>query len=157
MNIDLVMIGKTDSRAVDELIETYRKRINFYVKFGVVTLPDLKNTKNLSVAEQKKLEGEMLLRQLSAGDYVVLLDERGEELRSIEFAAWLQKRMNGSTRRLCFAIGGPYGFSDAVYQRADRLLSLSRMTFSHQLIRVLFTEQLYRGFTILNNEPYHHE
>ncbi len=157
MNIDLVMIGKTDSRTVDELIETYRKRINFYVKFGVVTLPDLKNTKNLSVAEQKKLEGEMLLRQLSAGDYVVLLDERGEELRSIEFAAWLQKRMNGSTRRLCFAIGGPYGFSDAVYQRADRLLSLSRMTFSHQLIRVLFTEQLYRGFTILNNEPYHHE
>ena len=157
MNIDLVMIGKTDSRAVDELIETYRKRINFYVKFGVVTLPDPKNTKNLSVAEQKKLEGEMLLRQLSAGDYVVLLDERGEELRSIEFAAWLQKRMNGSTRRLCFAIGGPYGFSDAVYQRADRLLSLSRMTFSHQLIRVLFTEQLYRGFTILNNEPYHHE
>ena len=157
MNIDLVMIGKTDSRTVDELIETYRKRINFYVKFGVVTLPDPKNTKNLSVAEQKKLEGEMLLRQLSAGDYVVLLDERGEELRSIEFAAWLQKRMNGSTRRLCFAIGGPYGFSDAVYQRADRLLSLSRMTFSHQLIRVLFTEQLYRGFTILNNEPYHHE
>ena len=157
MNIDLIMIGKTDSRPVEELIEMYRKRINFYVKFGVVTLPDPKNTKNLTPAEQKKVEGEMLLRQLAPGDYTVLLDERGDELRSTEFAGWLQKRMNSSLRRLCFVIGGPYGFSEAVYQRADCQISLSRMTFSHQLVRVLFTEQLYRGFTILNNEPYHHE
>lgn len=157
MNIDLIMIGKTDSRPVEELIEMYRKRINFYVKFGIVTLPDPKNTKNLTPAEQKKVEGEMLLRQLAPGDYTVLLDERGDELRSTEFAGWLQKRMNGSLRRLCFVIGGPYGFSEAVYQRADCQISLSRMTFSHQLVRVLFTEQLYRGFTILNNEPYHHE
>ena len=157
MNIDLIMIGKTDSRPVEELIEMYRKRINFYVKFGVVTLPDPKNTKNLTPAEQKKIEGEMLLRQLAPSDYTVLLDERGEELRSTEFAGWLQKRMNGSLRRLCFVIGGPYGFSEAIYQRADCQISLSRMTFSHQLVRVLFTEQLYRGFTILNNEPYHHE
>ena len=157
MNIDLIMIGKTDSRPVEELIEMYRKRINFYVKFGVVTLPDPKNTKNLTPAEQKKVEGEMLLRQLAPCDYTVLLDERGDELRSTEFAGWLQKRMNSSLRRLCFVIGGPYGFSEAVYQRADCQISLSRMTFSHQLVRVLFTEQLYRGFTILNNEPYHHE
>ncbi len=157
MNIDLIMIGKTDSRPVEELIDLYRKRINFYVRFGVVTLPDPKNRKTLSDAEQKKAEGDILLRQFAPGDCVVLLDERGTELRSVEFAAWLQKRMNGSTRRLCFVIGGPYGFSDAVYARADGKLSLSRMTFSHQLVRVLFTEQLYRGFTILGNEPYHHE
>ena len=157
MNIDLVVVGKTDSREVAALVEMYVKRINFYAKFSIVYLPDVKNTRKLSQAQQRTAEGEAILRQVGDGDYLLLLDEHGEELRSVEFAAWMQKRMAGGLRRLVFVIGGPYGFSDAVYSRADGKLSLSRMTFSHQIVRAIFTEQLYRAFTIIRNEPYHHE
>lgn len=157
MNIDLVVVGKTDLKEVDALVEMYAKRINFYAKFSIVYLPDIKNTRKLSQSQQRTAEGEAILRQVGDGDYLLLLDEHGDELRSIEFAAWMQKRMAGGLRRLVFVIGGPYGFSDAVYSRADGKLSLSRMTFSHQIVRAIFTEQLYRAFTIIRNEPYHHE
>lgn len=119
MNIDLVVVGKTDSREVDVLVEMYAKRINFYAKFSIVYLPDVKNTRKLSQAQQRTAEGEAILRQVGDGDYLLLLDEHGDELRSVEFAAWMQKRMAGGLRRLVFVIGGPYGFSDAVYSRAD--------------------------------------
>lgn len=157
MNIELIVIGKTDSKEVASLVEMYAKRVNFYCKFAITALPDVKNTRSLTVKQQRTAEGEMLLRQFAEGDYVVLLDERGEEMRSVEFAYWLQKRMNSGMRRLLLVIGGPYGFSEAVYARANAKLSLSRMTFSHQIVRALFAEQIYRAFTILHNEPYHHE
>lgn len=157
MNIELIVIGKTDSKEVASLVEMYAKRVNFYCKFAITALPDVKNTRSLTVKQQRTAEGEMLLRQFAEGDYVVLLDERGEEMRSVEFAYWLQKRMNSGMRRLVLVIGGPYGFSEAVYARANAKLSLSRMTFSHQIVRALFAEQIYRAFTILHNEPYHHE
>lgn len=157
MNIELIVIGKTDSKEVASLVEMYAKRVNFYCKFAITALPDVKNTRSLTVKQQRTAEGEMLLRQFAEGDCVVLLDERGEEMRSVEFAYWLQKRMNSGMRRLVLVIGGPYGFSEAVYARANAKLSLSRMTFSHQIVRALFAEQIYRAFTILHNEPYHHE
>ncbi len=157
MNIELIVIGKTDSKEVQSLVEMYSKRVNHYCRFAITTLPDLRNTKSLTVKQQRTQEGEAILRQLTEGDYVVLLDERGEEMRSVEFAYWLQKRMNSGTRRLVLIIGGPYGFSEEVYARANHKLSLSRMTFSHQIVRAIFAEQIYRAFTILNNEPYHHE
>ncbi len=157
MNIDLIVVGKTDMREVESLVTMYAKRINFYCKFSITTLPDVKNTKNLSIKQQRVAEGEAILRQVADGDYVMLLDERGEEFRSLDFAQWLQKRLNSGIRRLVLVIGGPYGFSEEVYARANGKLSLSRMTFSHQIVRTIFTEQLYRAFAILNNDPYHHE
>ena len=157
MNIDLLVVGKTDSAEIQSLVATYLKRLNFYTRVTLVTLPDLKNTRNISAESQKRQEGELLMRQFADGDYVVLLDEKGAEMRSVEFSMWLQKRMNSGVRRLCFVIGGPYGFSKTVYDRADDSISLSRMTFSHQIIRAIFAEQLYRAFTIIRNEPYHHE
>jgi 23S rRNA (pseudouridine1915-N3)-methyltransferase len=157
MNIELIVVGKTDMKEVEALVSMYSKRLNHYVRFAITTLADVRNTKKLSEGEQKRLEGEAILRLMSDGDYVVLLDERGQELRSVEFADLVQRRMSAGTRRLLFVIGGPYGFSEAVYQRANAMLSLSRMTFSHQIVRAIFTEQLYRAFTILKNEPYHHE
>lgn len=157
MNIDLLVVGKTDSAEIQSLVATYLKRLNFYTRVTLVTLPDLKNTRNISAESQKRQEGELLMRQFAYGDYVVLLDEKGAEMRSVEFSMWLQKRMNSGVRRLCFVIGGPYGFSKTVYDRADESISLSRMTFSHQIIRAIFAEQLYRAFTIIRNEPYHHE
>ena len=157
MNIDLLVVGKTDSAEIQSLVATYLKRLNFYTRVTLVTLPDLKNTRNISAESQKRQEGELLMRQFADGDYVVLLDEKGAEMRSVEFSMWLQKRMNSGVRRLCFEIGGPYGFSKTVYDRADESISLSRMTFSHQIIRAIFAEQLYRAFTIIRNEPYHHE
>jgi 23S rRNA (pseudouridine1915-N3)-methyltransferase len=157
MNIELIVVGKTDMKEVEALVSMYSKRLNHYVRFAITTLADVRNTKKLSEGEQKRLEGEAILRLMSDSDYVVLLDERGQELRSVEFADLVQRRMSAGTRRLLFVIGGPYGFSEAVYQRANAMLSLSRMTFSHQIVRAIFTEQLYRAFTILKNEPYHHE
>ena len=157
MNIDLLVVGQTDSAEIPSLVATYLKRLNFYTRVPLVTLPDLKNTRNISAESQKRQEGELLMRQFADGDYVVLLDEKGAEMRSVEFSMWLQKRMNSGVRRLCFVIGGPYGFSKTVYDRADESISLSRMTFSHQIIRAIFAEQLYRAFTIIRNEPYHHE
>lgn len=157
MTIELIVIGKTDSKEVAALVETYLKRVNHYCRFALTTLPDVKNTKSLTVKQQRTLEEEALLRQFADGDFVVLLDEKGTEMRSVEFAYWLQKRMNSGVKRLVLVIGGPYGFSEEVYNRADGLLSLSRMTFSHQIVRAIFAEQIYRAFTILSNEPYHHE
>ena len=157
MNIELIVVGKTDMKEVEAVVAMYAKRLNHYVRFAITTIADVRNTKKLSEAEQKRLEGEAILRQLTDADYVLLLDERGAELRSVEFAELLQRRMSAGTKRLVFIIGGPYGFSDALYSRCDSSLSLSRMTFSHQIVRAIFTEQLYRAFTILRNEPYHHE
>ncbi len=157
MNIELVVVGKTDMKEVEALISMYSKRLNHYVRFAITTIADVRNTKKLSEGEQKRMEGEAILRLINDSDHVVLLDERGQELRSIEFADMVQRRMSAGTKRMLFIIGGPYGFSEAVYQRANSMLSLSRMTFSHQIVRAIFTEQLYRAFTILKNEPYHHE
>lgn len=144
-------------KEVETLVAMYTKRINHYVRFAITTLADIRNTRKLSESEQKRLEGEAILRLISDSDHLTLLDEYGAEYRSIEFAEVLQRRMSSGVKRLVFVIGGPYGFSDAVYQRANSKISLSKMTFSHQIVRAIFTEQLYRAFTILKNEPYHHE
>jgi 23S rRNA (pseudouridine1915-N3)-methyltransferase len=157
MNIELIVVGKTDSKEVSALVDIYTKRINFYNKFTITYLPDIRNSKNLSEAQQKTAEGEAILRLIDDSDRVVLLDEKGSEFRSIEYAEWLQKRMNSGIKRLVFVIGGPYGFSESVYSRSNEKISLSKMTFSHQIIRAIFTEQLYRAFSIINNSPYHHE
>lgn len=157
MNIELIVVGKTDSKEVSALVDIYTKRINFYNKFTITYLPDIRNSKNLSEAQQKTAEGEAILRLIDDSDRVILLDEKGSEFRSIEYAEWLQKRMNSGIKRLVFVIGGPYGFSEAVYSRSNEKISLSKMTFSHQIIRAIFTEQLYRAFSIINNSPYHHE
>lgn len=157
MNVELFVVGKTDMKEVEALVAMYTKRINHYVRFAITTIADVRNTRKLSEAEQKRLEGEAILRLINDSDHVALLDEHGAELRSIEFAELMQRRMSSGVKRLVYIIGGPYGFSDAVYQRANSKLSLSKMTYSHQLVRAIFTEQLYRAFTILKNEPYHHE
>lgn len=157
MNISLIMIGKTDASFLQEALDLYFKRINHYVKFDVVTIADIKSNKALSRDQQKVKEGELILSHLNDSDWVVLLDENGIEYSSIGYAAWLQKKMNAGVKRLCFIIGGPYGFSNQVYERGNEQVALSKMTFSHQMARVIFTEQLYRAFTIINNEPYHHQ
>jgi len=157
MTIKLLAIGKTDSAQLSELIAIYEKRLGHYIKFTLVLIPDLKKTKNLSEEQQKTKEGELILKQLTSTDRLILLDEGGKQLNSIEFANYLQKNMNAGLKQLVFAIGGPYGFSDAVYKAASGKLSLSKMTFSHQMVRLFVVEQLYRGFTILKNEPYHHQ
>ena len=157
MNIELIVVGKTDSKEVTSLVDMYTKRINFYNRFNITYIPDIRNSKNLSEAQQKTAEGEAILRLLDESDRVVLLDEKGAEFRSVEYAYWLQKRMNSGVKRLVFIIGGPYGFSPEVYARSNEKISLSKMTFSHQIIRAIFTEQLYRAFSILHNSPYHHE
>ena len=157
MNIELIVVGKTDSKEVDALVSMYSKRLSHYIRFGITYLPDLRNTKNLSEAQQKSGEGEMILEALQPSDCVVLLDEGGKEFRSVAFAEWIERKMASGLRRLVFIIGGPYGFSEAVYGRADAKISLSQMTFSHQIVRAIFAEQLYRAFTIIRHEPYHHE
>ena len=157
MNCELIVVGKTDMKEVEALVTMYTKRLNHYVRFAITTIADIRNTKKLSEAEQKRLEGEAIIRLLNESDHVTLLDEHGAELRSVEFAELVQRRMSSGVKRLVFVIGGPYGFSEAVYQRANSKLSLSKMTFSHQIVRAIFTEQLYRAFTIIKGEPYHHE
>lgn len=139
------------------IIDDYSERVKHYTPFEVTVIPELKNTKSLSQEQQKQMEGEQILRQLQESDHVVLLDEHGQELRSIEFATWISKKQQAVSRRLVFVIGGPYGFSPTIYQRANEKLSLSKMTFSHQMVRMIFIEQLYRAFTILKGEQYHHE
>jgi 23S rRNA (pseudouridine1915-N3)-methyltransferase len=156
MKTVLILVGKTTDRNLSTAIDNYVQRIGHYMPFSIVIIPELKNTKKLSTQQQKEAEGELILRQLQTTDHVVLLDEHGQEPRSIELARWLQQRQQ-SVRRLVFVIGGPYGFSSSVYQRAQEQLSLSRLTFSHQLVRLVFTEQLYRACTIIKGEPYHHE
>ncbi len=157
MTIKLLAIGKTDDKNLQALIAEYQKRLGFYIKFQFEIIPDLKKTKHLSEDQQKQKEGELLLSKLSASDAVVLLDENGKQMDSVGFSEYLQKHMNSGIKQLVFVIGGPYGFSPEVYQKATAKLSFSKMTFSHQMIRLFVIEQLYRGFTILRNEPYHHQ
>jgi 23S rRNA (pseudouridine1915-N3)-methyltransferase len=157
MNIKLIAIGKTDNKQLQTLLDDYQKRLSFYVKFDLEVILDLKNVKNLSELQQKEKEGELILSKITSTDQLVLLDENGKNFSSMAFSAELQKKMNSGIKTLVFVIGGPYGFSDAVYQKAQGKISLSQMTFSHQMVRLFFIEQLYRGFTILKNEPYHHQ
>lgn len=157
MNIKLIAVGKTDNPALQQLISTYEKRLSYYINFDLQLLPDIKNSKSLSEEQQKIKEGELILSYVEPSHHFILLDERGKEYTSIAFADELQKKMNTGIKQLTFVIGGPYGFSQAVYQRANSKLSLSKLTFSHQMIRLFFVEQLYRAFTILRNEPYHHQ
>ena len=157
MKIKLLAIGKTDDKNLIQLIDTYQKRLKHYIKFELVLIPDIKNAKNLSEKQQKEKEGELILKQLQPSDQLILFDEKGKEFHSKEFANYLQKKMNSGIKQLVLVIGGPYGFSDAVYQKSNGKISLSKMTFSHQMIRLFVVEQVYRAFTILKNEPYHHE
>lgn len=157
MNIRLLAIGKTDNKNLQTLIDEYTKRLSFYIKFDLEVIPDIKNVKNLSENQQKEKEGEIILSKLSATDQLILLDENGKSFSSVGFSDYLQKKMNAGIKTLVFVIGGPYGFSEEVYQKSQGKISLSQMTFSHQMVRLFFIEQLYRGFTILKNEPYHHQ
>lgn len=157
MNIKLIAIGKTDNKALQQLMDDYMKRLSHYVKFDMDVIPDIKNVKNLSEAQQKEKEGELILSKLSATDQLILLDENGKSFSSVGFSEELQKKMNSGIKTLVFVIGGPYGFSEAVYSKAQGKVSLSAMTFSHQMVRLFFIEQVYRAFTILRNEPYHHQ
>ncbi len=157
MNIKLLAIGKTDDSALKSLIDDYSKRLSFYIRFELELVPDIKNSGSMSAPLQKEKEGELLLTKINLSDHLVLLDEKGKSYSSLEFSGELQKRMNSGIKSLVFVIGGPYGFSESVYKRAQSKISLSPMTFSHQMVRLFFIEQLYRGFTILRNEPYHHQ
>jgi 23S rRNA (pseudouridine1915-N3)-methyltransferase len=156
MRVTLIAVGKTDDKKLIALTETYIKRLQHYVSFSFEVIPDIKNVKNLSEAQQKISEGEAILKNLQPSDQLILLDEKGKSLTSIGFSDFLQKKMNSGLKNLVFVVGGPYGFSDDIYARANGKISLSSMTFSHQMVRLFFVEQLYRGFTILRNEPYHH-
>ncbi len=157
MNIKLLTIGKTDNSSLQQLIQVYQNRLKHYIKFELEIIPDIKNVKNLSQEQQKQKEGELILKRLKPTDELVLLDEKGKEFRSIEFSKYLQKKMNSGIKQLVLVIGGPYGFSEDVYQKSKGKISLSKMTFSHQMVRLFVVEQLYRAFTIIKNEPYHHE
>ena len=157
MKIKLLTIGKTDDKNLQTLIETYQKRLKHYINFTIEIIPDIKNVKNLSELQQKEKEGELILKKISNTDVLILLDEKGKEFRSLEFSKYFQKKMNSGIKQLVLVIGGPYGFSDAVYKKSSDKISLSKMTFSHQMIRLFVVEQIYRAFTILKNEPYHHE
>lgn len=157
MEIALIVIGKTNTKYLVEGIDEYIKRLRHYISYSIQILPDIKNTKKLTSDQQKDAEGKIMLESLKVGDYVVLLDEKGKEFTSIQFSDYLQRKMNSGLRRLVFIIGGPYGFSQDVYNRADEKISMSQMTFSHEMIRLFFTEQVYRAMTIIRGEPYHHE
>ncbi len=157
MNIKLLAVGKTDNKNLQLLIEEYSKRLSFYIKFDLEIILDIKNVKNLSESQQKEKEGELILSKIATTDQLILLDENGKTFSSIHFSEELQKKMNSGVKALVFVIGGPYGFSETVYAKANSKISLSQMTFSHQMVRLFFIEQLYRGFTILKNEPYHHQ
>jgi 23S rRNA (pseudouridine1915-N3)-methyltransferase len=157
MQIKLLTVGKTDHPAIQQLIEEYTGRLTHYIRFELEVIPDLKNTKSLSELIQKEKEGDLILKKIQSSDELILLDERGKSFGSMEFSELIQKKMNSGLKQLVYVIGGPYGFSESVYQRANAKISISKMTFSHQMIRPFFIEQLYRAFTILRNEPYHHE
>lgn len=157
MKTVLLVIGRTVDRGLQSLIEEYAARIGHYMPFAIDVIPELRQTKSLSVEQQKAAEAELLRGRLQAGDYVVLLDEHGRERRSVDFARWMERRLSGGGRRLVFVVGGPYGFDASVHAAAAEEISLSQMTFSHQMIRLLMVEQLYRAMTILRREPYHHE
>ncbi|MGB0879815.1 MAG: 23S rRNA (pseudouridine(1915)-N(3))-methyltransferase RlmH [Polaribacter sp.] len=157
MKIKLLAIGKTDNKHLIQLIDEYQNRLKYYIKFEFEMIPDIKNVKHLSEVQQKEKEGKVILSKLKNTDELVLLDAAGTHYTSMEFSTYLQKKMNSGIKQLVLVIGGPYGFSSSVYEKATRKISLSKMTFSHQMVRLFVVEQLYRGFTILRNEPYHHE
>lgn len=157
MEIELLTVGKTTIPFVIAGIEEYSRRLKHYVPYRITSVPDVRRGKGMAPDRQKELEGEQILGHFAPGDYVVLLDERGKEFSSMEFASWMERQMVSGRKRVVFVIGGPYGFSQAVYDRADGKVSLSRMTFNHEMVRLFFTEQIYRAMTILRGEPYHHE
>ena len=157
MKICLLVIGKTDEAYLQKGIDIFLKRIPHYISFEMKVIPDLKNSKNLSEEQQKEKEGDLILQQLTTQDELFLLDEQGVEATSIEFARFLEKKMISGIKRLVIVIGGPYGFSGTIYSRANGKISLSKMTFSHQMVRLIFVEQLYRAMSILKGEPYHHQ
>lgn len=157
MKVTFLVVGRTIDKHLTTLINDYAERVKHYVPFEMVVVPELKNTKALSAEQQKERESELLQKQLRPGDHIVLLDEGGREFRSMEFAAYLEKKQAQAARRLVFIVGGPYGFAPAIYALANEKVSLSKMTFSHQMVRLFFIEQLYRAMTILRGEPYHHE
>lgn len=157
MKIKLLAIGKTDDKNLQILIQNYENRLKHYIKFELEIIPDLKNVKNLTESEQKEKEGALILRKMNPTDQIILLDEKGIMHSSKEFSKFMQKKMNSGIKQLVLVIGGPYGFSQELYQKAQGKISLSKMTFSHQMVRLFVIEQVYRAFTILKNEPYHHE
>lgn len=157
MKILFLVVGRTVDKRLTSLIDEYAERVKHYIPFDMEVVPELKNTKSLTAEQQKEREGELLRKQLREGDFVVLLDEGGREFRSMEFAAYLEKKQSQVARRLVFIVGGPYGFSPDIYKLAREKVSLSKMTFSHQMVRLFFVEQTYRAMTILRGEPYHHE
>ncbi len=157
MEIQLLTVGKTNQSYIQTGIDDYCKRLKRYVAFNIVSLPDIKSTKGITEVQQKEKEGELILNYLSPSDMVILLDEHGKEFTSVEFSKFLQKTFASGRKRAVFVVGGPYGFSEAVYRRADAKCSLSKMTFTHEMVRLFFTEQIYRAMTIIKGEPYHHE
>ena len=157
MKITLVQTGKTTDKNVAGIADLYISRIKKYIPFELITLPDIKNSATLPIQDQKIKEGKKILQAFNDDDFIVLLDERGKEFRTSEFSSWMEKSLMISRKRIIFVIGGAWGFSDEVYGRADLRISLSKMTFPHQLVRLLFLEQLYRIFTVIRGEPYHHE
>ncbi|MDQ3190361.1 MAG: 23S rRNA (pseudouridine(1915)-N(3))-methyltransferase RlmH [Bacteroidota bacterium] len=157
MNIVLIVIGKNDELWLQQGFDIYTKRLKHYINFETLTLPVLKNAKNLTIDIQKKKEGELILNNISSSDCVILLDENGKQYSSVDFSSFINQKMNSGIKRLVFVTGGPFGFSEAVYLRANEKISLSRMTFSHQMVRIFFVEQFYRAMTILKGEKYHHE
>ena len=157
MKTVLLVVGRTVEPHYIAAINDYTERVSHYLSFEMEVIPELKNTKSLTTEQQKEKEGELILKSLHTGDVVVLLDEAGKEFRSVEFADWMQRKLSNVNKRLVFIVGGPFGFSPKVYAAAQEKISLSRMTFSHQMIRLVFVEQLYRAMSILNGSPYHHE
>ena len=156
MKIIFIVIGKTDETYLETGIGKYIKRLEHYVPFEMKVIPDIKNRKTLTEEQQKKAEGDLILSQVSYNDDLILLDENGMTLSSVKFSQWIEKQLNNGAKRMLFVVGGPYGFSKEVYAKAKFKISLSEMTFSHQMIRLIFVEQLYRAFTIIKGEPYHH-
>ncbi|SHG16042.1 23S rRNA (pseudouridine1915-N3)-methyltransferase [Bacteroides luti] len=157
MKITLIVVGRTVEKHYITAINDYIERTKHFISFDMEVIPELKNTKSLTMDQQKEKEAELLLKAFQPGDVIVLLDEFGKEFRSVDFANWLEKKMHNVNKRLVFVIGGPYGFSQKIYDAAHEKISMSKMTFSHQMVRLIFVEQLYRAMTILNNGPYHHE
>lgn len=157
MLINLILVGKTNDSYLISGIKKYVNRLKFYVNLKIIEIPEIKNSKNLNFTLQKEKEGKLILQKITNGGYIILLDERGKEFSSEKFANWINKKQISSVKNLTFIIGGPYGFSDEIYKISNEKISLSQMTFSHQMIRLLFVEQLYRAYTIINNEPYHHK
>ena len=157
MKIKLIVIGKTDATYIQQGIDLYTSRLKHYIPFLLEVLPDIKNTKKLTENQQKELEGQKILEKVGQGSEIVLLDEKGKEYNSVSFSSFLQKKMNSGIKELVFVVGGPYGFSEEIYKKANGKVALSQMTFSHQMVRLFFTEQIYRGMTILKGEPYHHQ